>query len=122
MCEDALIENICPLIHLNAQHQGMISKLMEDYLPRALSCLVSALVVLAAASSSAAAQSSVGHDRPRTAKAAGLAPKPVLPKHAAPHWSSIAPDAGPVSRPEAMRTILFPRGGRLDVIHIPAKP
>lgn len=47
---------------------------------------------------------------------------PTLRKETAPHWSSISSDIGEAPRTEAMRTILVPRGGRLDVVHVPVRP
>lgn len=89
---------------------------------RLLSCLALSLAMLATAAFPASAQSDGGHDRPRATKAAQPASKPALPRNAAPHWSSISRDGGHVSRPEATRTILVPRGGRLDVVHVPVRP
>ncbi|HJE25363.1 MAG TPA: hypothetical protein K8W01_17030 [Methylorubrum populi] len=92
---------------------------------RLLFCATLSLTVLAAATVPAAARSGAGHDRPRTAKTMKTAKPSVAPtlrKETAPHWSSISSDIGEAPRTEAMRTILVPRGGRLDVVHVPVRP
>ncbi|UMY19720.1 hypothetical protein MMB17_10645 [Methylobacterium organophilum] len=88
---------------------------------RFLSCLSLALAVLATAAVPATSRPGAGNERPRAAKAAKVT-KPVLPRNAAPHWSSIAPDLDRLPAPGSPRSILVPRGGRLDVVQVPAAP